>query len=292
MFPSPVASREVGKVYRLVSGTTGRLLAVVMDTLDGEVRLYDVPSLEPRGTLLLGASRTVRGCALGPGDTDLAVLTHDDATLFRVASGHVAWSGPLAGDEAGVAFAPDGLRIAMAAAPQMVVIASIADGAVVARVQVEGSEPTALVWDRHGIAALGTHELVFIDPTQEARRSVRVGPEGAEAVELVTIDDSTVAVAGNSRDGPWLELRRRVDGAVVRPLSLEGDHQTEGLAFSGGVLFVATEGGTYRADPPFDQLVQWLPPLGGAHDPTRLAAVEDSHVAVSARDLRVFRTRS
>jgi hypothetical protein len=35
MFPRPVASRDEGKVYRLVSGTSGQLLALLMDTLDG-----------------------------------------------------------------------------------------------------------------------------------------------------------------------------------------------------------------------------------------------------------------
>lgn len=294
MFPSPVGSRDEGKVYRLATGSSGRLLAIVMDTLDGEVRLFDAPSLGPRGKLLLGAMRSVRACAVGAGDAALAVLTQDDATLFRVGTGRIAWTTPLVGDEPAVAFSVDGLRLAVGAAPDAVQVLSTADGRLLATTSLEGGEPVALVWDRAGLVALGGAEpyLVLLDEALAVRTKVLVGPEGAAPQDLVAVGERALAIAGNSADGPWLELRARGDGALMQTLSLEGDRQAEGLAFAGGVLFVATEGGTYRADPPYEQLVRWLPPLGGTHDPTRLAAVADAHIAVSARDVRIFRTRS
>src|SRR5262245_33272072 len=91
MFPRPVATREEGKVYRIATGTSGRLLALTMDTLDGEVRLLDAVSLRPLGTLLLGPTRIVRMCVVSPDDTALVVATHDDVSRFDLGSGDPRW---------------------------------------------------------------------------------------------------------------------------------------------------------------------------------------------------------
>jgi hypothetical protein len=292
MFPSPVATREEGKVYRVATGASGQLLAVVMDTLDGEVRLLDAASLQPRGTLFLGAMRTVRGCALSPDDGALAVTTPDDLSLFDLPSGKARWTAPLLGDEPAVAFSPDGARVVAGAAPNQLV-AFAADTGARAGEAVLAGEPRAVVWDESGIVALTEHALALLDGAtlRERARATAGGPLD-EARELVCVDDATVAVAAQGPAACWLVLHARRDARRVGALAVEGDRSAEGLAYAGGVLFIATEGGTYRADPPFDQLVRWLPPLGGAHDPTRLAPLADAHVAVSARDLRVFRTRS
>jgi hypothetical protein len=290
MFPSPIATSDEGKIYRVVTGTSGRLIALVMDTLDGEVRLLDAQSLARRGALLLGATRTARGCALAPGDASLAVASHDDLQVFDLSAGARRWEAPLFGDEPAVAFAPDGARVAVGDAQGGVAVFAASDGRVIGRAAL-GDEPRAIVWDRGGLLALLPRELVALEPDGAVAWRTEFASQHDEGCELCGIDPERVAIAGTGAAGVWVELRARESGRLVGELSLD-DRRAEGLAFGGGVLFLATEGGVYRADPPFEQLVQWLPPLGGVHDPTRLAGVTDGHLAVVARDVRVFRTRS
>jgi hypothetical protein len=296
MFPSPIASREEGKVYRVVSGPSGRVLALVMDTLDGEVRLFGAQDLAPRGRILLGSMGTARGCALSPDDTVLAVAVLDYVVAFELKSGSEQWRAKAAGDEPAIAFSRDGQRIAVGATPNHLVVLDARDGTALQSLELTGGEPRAIAWDAHGLAVVTERSILLLD--ESTNREVRVrasAPMGAgdeEGTEVVVVDASTIACAGNATAGPFLQLRRRSDCVALQNLHIDGDQRAEGLAFAGGVLFIATEGGTYRADAPFDQLVRWLPPLGGPHDPTRIAAVEREHIAIAARDLRVFRTRS
>lgn len=291
MFPRPVATREEGKVYRIATGTSGRLLALTMDTLDGEVRLLDAISLRPLGTLLLGPSRIVRMCIVSPDDTALAVATHDDISRFDLGSGEPRWTAPLHGDESALAFSPDGSQIAVGTAPDQLVLLSSRDGTALGSATLT-AEPRAVFWDNAGIVALSSRKVTFLDGRGTLAASFDLDSARTDAVDLAGINSDKIAIAGNGDSGPWLEIRSRRNGTVIAALALEGDRQSEGLAFAGDALFLSTDGGTYRADPPFEQLVRWLPPLGGAHDPTRLAPVAGSHLAIVARDVRLFRTRS
>jgi hypothetical protein len=291
VFPSPIVARDEGKIYRLATARAGQLLAALMDTLDGEVRLLDATALTPRGRLFLGAMRTARACAIGPSDALLAVATHDDLSVFDLATGEVRWTVARPGDEPALAFSPDGTRLAMGHDPSGTSVLRTEDGSVVSTLA-SAVEPRALAWDRTGLIVLAGETVTLVDEGRPAPIAARLGVRGREGLELCGMDEDRFAVAGTSAQGAWLEVRARPDARLLASLRLEDDRRAEGLAFAGGVLFVATEGGTYRADPPFEQLVRWLPPLGGAHDPTRLAAVADGHIAVAARDLRLFRTRS
>lgn len=291
MFPSPIATRDEGKVYRVVSGAGGRLLALIMDTIDGEVRLLDGSTLASKGKVLLGAMRTARACSLDTRAAQLAVATHDDVRCFDLGAGVMRWVSPLLGDEPALAFSPEGARIAASTRQGGFVLLDARDGTMLDEAGLP-RETRALAWDVAGLVALQQHALVLAAPDGEVRVQHPVGSEYDEAVEMVLIDETRIAIAGTSRRGVWLELRDRRDARLLRALSLQDDRHAEGLAFAGGVLFLATEGGVYRSDPPFEQLVRWLPPMGGAHDPTRVAALADAHLAIVARDLRVYRTRS
>jgi hypothetical protein len=291
MFPRPIAMREEGKVYRIVTGTSGRLLALTMDTLDGEIHLLDAMSLAPRVTLLLGATRIVRACAVSPDDTILVVATHDDVSRFDLGSGKPRWVVPFHGDEPALTFSPDGSRIAVGSAPDQLMLLSTRDGTVLASATLPG-EVRMVFWDQQGLVVLAHRVITLLDERGMQWASVEIDSAHTEALELTGIGLEKIAVAGNSEAGPWLEVRSRRTGTGTSVLMLDGDRQAEGLAYAGDALFLSTDGGTYRVDPPFEQLVRWLPPLGGAHDPTRLAPVAGSHLAVVARDVRLFRTRS
>ncbi len=291
MFPRPVASRDEGKVYRLASSGSGQLLALMMDTLDGEVRLLEGASLRRRGAVLLGAMRTARACAFNPDDSILATATRDDVVAFDLRSGGVNWTSALAGDEPALVYSPDGNKLAAGAAPEGLMLLDAASGQTARTIDL-GEEPRALQWDRGGLVAITQHRLVLMDASATPRATLDLCQGDEEARELTLVGADRLAVAGSAPGRVWVEIRARASGVVERAIVLEGDHRAEGLVFAGGVLFLATEGGTYRVDPPFEQLVRWLPPLGGAHDPTRLAALAGGHVAIAARDVRLFRTRS
>lgn len=291
MFPRPIATREDGKVYRLTSSGSGRLLALLMDTLDGEIHLLEGTSLRHRGSVLLGAMRTARACAFSPDDAVLAAATRDDVVAFDLSSGGVNWKAALSGDEPAVTYSPDGLHIAVGAGPDSFRILEASSGQTVHSTDV-GEEPRALQWDRDGLVAITQHRLVLANASAAPHATFELCHDDEEARELSPVGRERFAVAGSSAGKVWLEIRSRPTGAIERTMVLEGDLRAEGLVFSGGVLFLATEGGTYRIDPPFEQLVRWLPPLGGAHDPTRLATIAGAHVAIAARDIRLFRTRS
>jgi hypothetical protein len=291
MFPSPIVARDEGKIYRLASGRTGSLLASIMDTIDGEIRLLDALTLARRGRLFLGAMRTARACALSHDDAALAVATHDDVSVFDLASGTVRWTVARPGDEPALAYSFDGSRLALGHDRGGITVLRVGDGSVVGSVDLT-DEPRALVWDRTGLVSLTAGGLVLVDEAQPKHAQARFEGRDREGCELVAMDRGRFAVAGTGPEGVWLEVRARPDARVESSLRLPDDRRAEGLAFAGGVLFVGTEAGTYRADAPYEQLVRWLPPLGGAHDPTRLAPLADGHLAIAARDLRVFRTHS
>ena len=99
MFPRPVATRDEGKVYRLVSSASGQMLALMMDTLDGEVRLFEGSDLRRRGAVMLGAMRTARGASFKPDDSMLATATRDDVVAVDLRSGAGAWAASLSGGE-------------------------------------------------------------------------------------------------------------------------------------------------------------------------------------------------
>lgn len=290
MFPTPIVTRDEGKVFRLCASASGRVLAVAMDTIDGEVRTYDALSLKPRGRLLLGAMRTVRACALGPEGAQLAVATHEELCLFDLQKQALEWRFPLAGDHSALAFSPDGTRVAVGRAPESLVLLDARNGESIAECSLSG-EPQAVAWDAQGIFSADGAELWLFEGALQ--RPVRAAlPPGTEDLELCAMSAKHCALSGTTEAGPWVELVQRSSGKVLFHHTVDGDRRSQGLAFAGGTLFVATDGGTYRLDPPFDQLIRWLPPMGGVRDPTRLAAVVDSHIAVAARDVRVFRTRS
>ena len=292
MFPRPVASRDEGKIFRIATGATGAVLACIVDTLDGEVRLFEAATLAPRGAIMLGAARTVRGCAVSPNDSLLAAATDDDLTLFDLNTRAARWTVPGPGDEPAVAFSPNGATIALGTSAGHVALIKTDSGAVTATVETT-EEARIVAWDALGLMIASPHALVLCDARGGSVKTLEAAGGEDEAREIATMDGGRFAVAGSGA-GQGVGRHPGTGGrrTSIRSLMLDGDQRAEGVAFAGDVLFVATEGGTYRADPPFEQLTRWLPPLGGAHDPTRLTAVVDSHVAVSARDLRVFRTRS
>jgi hypothetical protein len=203
----------------------------------------------------------------------------------------VIWTAVSSGDEPALAYAPDGHAIAVGISPDSLAILDGAMGATERTLKLP-AEPRALLWDRQGIVAMTEHAMMLFDPQFTVTGTFDLCHGEDEARELAAMGVDRMAVSGSSAGRVWVEIRARASGALERSLVLDGDHRAEGLAFAGGVLFVATEGGTYRIDPPFEQPVRWLPPLGGAHDPTRLAPLSGGHIAIAARDVRVFRTRS
>ncbi len=292
MFPRPIATREEGKIFRIATCPAGRTLAVVMDTLDGEIRLRDALSLNPRGTLMLGATRTARACAVAADGRTFIVATPDGVECFELGTGLARWSVAAMGDEPAVAISPDGLNVAVGTSPAGLTVHAIADGAEVSRSVTGGGEPRALLWDSRGMVSVDARavELLGADGRVTSRRAFANDLD--EAFEVVAMDADTFAVAGASAMAVWLEICERATGTIRRVLRIDGDRRAEGLAYAGKVLFLATDGGTYRVDPPYEQPVRWLPPMGGTHDPTRLAPARDGHIVVAARDLRVYRCRS
>jgi hypothetical protein len=247
--------------------------------------------LRRRGAVILGAMRTARAASFRHDDALLVTATRDDVVAFDLRSGSAIWTSVSSGDEPALAFAPDGHAVAVGIAPESLAVLDGATGASL-RTLALPAEPRGLLWDRHGLVALTEHALMLFDNQFTVRGTFDVCRGDDESRELAAMGNDRIAIAGSSSGRVWVEIRLRATGALERSLVLDGDHRAEGLAFAGGVLFVATEGGTYRIDPPFEQLVRWLPPLGGAHDPTRLAPLAGGHIAIAARDVRVFRTRS